>query len=229
MDRQAYQNPGKQRSSKRLRLAWSPLHRSDLTLDKISDKTDSMKETGRQSPSPKPAADVRHDEAGRRRRRIVEWMRVHGGPARGGDLAKHFRVSRQCLVQDVAILRAGGEEIIATPRGYRLPSGTPQAHRAILACKHAPEQTKEELQMLVDHGVKVLDVIVEHPVYGELRGSLMIESRADVDDFLERVRGSKATLLSSLTSGAHLHTVEASRPELQFRAAQGGASRARHY
>jgi transcriptional regulator of NAD metabolism len=177
-----------------------------------------MKRVGRQSPSPKPAAGLRPDEAGKRRRGIVEWMRAHGGPVRGGELAKHFRVSRQCLVQDVAILRAGGEEIVATPRGYRLPSGAPHAHRAILACKHAPEQTKEELQTLVDHGVKVLDVIVEHPVYGELRGSLMIESRADVDDFLGMVSASKAMLLSALTSGAHLHTVEAARPELISRA-----------
>src|SRR5271163_3492776 len=158
----------------------------------------------------KKATGARPDSAELRRRRILAWIRTHGAPIRGGELAKHFRVSRQCLVQDVAILRAGGEEIVATPRGYRLPSGAPRAHRAILACKHAPDQTKEELQTLVDHGVKVLDVIVEHPVYGELRGSLMIESRADVDDFLEIVSASKATLLSSLTSGAHLHTVEAS-------------------
>jgi transcriptional regulator of NAD metabolism len=158
------------------------------------------------------------EDAGRRRRGILEWMRTHGGPVRGGELAKHFRVSRQCLVQDVAILRAGGEEIVATPRGYRLPVEAAHAHRAILACKHAPERTQEELYTLVDHGVKVLDVIVEHPLYGELRGSLMLESRADVDDFLGQIRRLKATLLSSLTSGAHLHTVEAARPELISRA-----------
>ena len=185
----------------------------DLTLDKISDKTVENEE------HPKRAAqDGRADTAAERRRRIVAWMRSHGAPIRGGELAKHLRVSRQCLVQDVAILRAGGEEIEATPRGYRLPKGTSRAHRAILACRHAPERTEEELQILVDHGVKMLDVIVEHPLYGELRGSLMIESRADVQDFLGRVRSSHASLLSSLTGGVHLHTVEASRPEMISRA-----------
>jgi uncharacterized protein len=154
------------------------------------------------------------DSASNRRRRIVQWMRVHGAPIRGGELAKHFRVSRQCLVQDVAILRASGEEILATPRGYRLPKGPSHPHRAILACRHEPGRTEEELQILVDYGVKVLDVIVEHPLYGELRGSLMIESRADVQDFLAQVRTSRAALLSSLTGGVHLHTVEASRPEM---------------
>ncbi len=158
------------------------------------------------------------DTAAQRRRRIVAWMRAHAGPVRGGELAKRLRVSRQCLVQDVAILRAGGEEILATPQGYRLPKSPSRLHRILLACKHAPERTEEELHILVDNGVKILDVIVEHPLYGELRGSLMLESRADVQDFLRRIRSSHASLLSSLTRGVHLHTVEASRPEMIARA-----------
>jgi transcriptional regulator of NAD metabolism len=164
------------------------------------------------------SAKVKPEAAEQRRRGIMAWMRGHGRPIRGGELAKRFRVSRQCLVQDVAILRAGGERIEATPRGYHLPVGAKRGHRAILACRHAPERTEEELQILVDHGVKVLDVIVEHPVYGELRGSLMLESRADVQDFLAQVSASRASFLSSLTGGVHLHTVEASRPELILRA-----------
>lgn len=163
-------------------------------------------------------AGERQHSASKRRRQIVAWMRTHGAPVRGGELASRFHVSRQCLVQDVAILRAGGEEILATPRGYRLPKRPERAHRAILACRHAPERTEEELQILVDHGVKILDVIVEHALYGELRGSLMIESRADVQDFLGQVKGAHASLLSSLTGGVHLHTVEASRPEMISRA-----------
>ena len=160
----------------------------------------------------------RPSSAEARRRRILHWMRGHDAPILGDDLAKHFRVSRQCLVQDMAILRASGEEILATLRGYHLPRGTNHPHRAILACRHEPEQTGEELQILVDHGVKVLDVIVKHPLYGELRGSLMLESRTDVQDFLQQLIARKATLLSSLTRGVHLHTVEASRSEMIARA-----------
>lgn len=170
------------------------------------------------SPKPTSAPAARAEDAGERRSRIVEWMRAHEGPVCGGELAKHFHVSRQSLVQDIAILRAGGEEIVATPRGYRLPLEAAHGHRAILACKHPPERTEEELHILVDHGVKVLDVKVEHPIYGELSGSLMIESRSDVEDFLKLVRRSKAALLSSLTDGVHLHTVEAARPEAISRA-----------
>jgi len=160
----------------------------------------------------------RPDSALKRRRQIVAWMGTHGAPIRGGELASRFHVSRQCVVQDVAILRASGEEILATPRGYRLPARAERAHRAILACSHTPERTEEELQILVDHGVKVVDVIVEHAVYGELRGALMLESRADVQDFLDQVSASHASLLSSLTGGIHLHTVEASKPEMISRA-----------
>ena len=168
--------------------------------------------------APRKQARTATRDSARRRRQILGWLRAHGGPAPGGEIAKHFRVSRQCLVQDIAILRASGEEILATPTGYRLPAEANRAHRAILACKHSPERTEEELQILLDHGVRILDVIVEHPIYGELRGSLMLESRADLQDFLAHVRASHAALLSSLTGGVHLHTVEASRPEMISRA-----------
>jgi transcriptional regulator of NAD metabolism len=131
---------------------------------------------------------------------MLAWLGTQRGPAQGGKLARHFRVSRQCVVQDIAILRAAGNEILATPQGYRLPQQSSRAFRA------------------VDHGVRILDVLVEHPVYGELRGSLMIESRADLQDFLGNIRSTKAALLSSLTQGVHLHTVEASREEMISRA-----------
>lgn len=174
--------------------------------------------TSPKQPGSRHLQEAREKSAGPRRQRILEWMRAHRSPIHGGELARRFQVSRQCLVQDMAILRASGHEVLGTPRGYRLPATAPNAHRSILACKHLPEQTEEELNILADHGVKVLDVIVEHPLYGEMRGSLMIESRADVQDFLNRVNSSRASLLSSLTGGVHLHTVEASRAEMITRA-----------
>lgn len=164
--------------------------------------------------SDKANGSLRVDGAERRRRQILEWVRSHRSPVQGSEIAAHFRVSRQCVVQDVAILRAAGTEILATPQGYRLPENGSQAARAILACRHTPERTEEELEILVDHGVHILDVMVEHPLYGELRGPLMIRSRLDLQDFLEKVRDTRAMLLLSLTGGVHLHTVEAAREEL---------------
>ena len=183
------------------------------TIDVTADKT--VKKTGKHGGRNGNGHNGSGNGAGaERRRRLTEWMRAQAGPVHGDDLARRFRVSRQCLVQDVAILRAAGVEILSTPQGYRLPpQGKSSAHRATLACRHTPERTEEELNILVDHGVRVLDVVVGHALYGELRGSLMIESRADVQDFLRRWGQTKANLLSSLTRGVHLHTVEASRPK----------------
>src|ERR1700688_2280099 len=108
----------------------------------------------------RPAA---RDQAGaKRRQRLMEWMRTQTRPVPGSVLARHFHVSLQCLVQDVAILRAAGEAILSALQGYRLPEAQTSEHRAILACKHPPERTEEELQILVDHGVRDLDVVVEH-------------------------------------------------------------------
>lgn len=146
-----------------------------------------------------------------RRDRIVEIIKGASEPVTGGELAARLGVSRQVIVQDMAILRASGEPIIATPRGYvatPLQAGRP-VFREVLAVQHTREQIDAELNALVDLGIRVVDVIVDHPVYGELRGLLMIESRADVRHFLQRLEGAEP--LMALTRGVHLHTVEASR------------------
>lgn len=149
-----------------------------------------------------------------RREKILEFLMQAQRPVTGGELAKAMGVSRQVIVQDIAILRAQGKEILATPQGYlwQRPAVTGR-QRAVLAVAHPPEETGTELNILVDFGLKVIDVIVEHPLYGELRGILMLESRRDVEKFLESLAEAGAGLLSSLTGGVHLHTVEYAREE----------------
>lgn len=128
----------------------------------------------------------------------------------GTDLASRFSVSRQVIVQDIAILRAAGEEILATPQGYLVPGQHKSASvQGVFACRHTREQIEDEIGLIVDLGGKVLDVIVEHPVYGEMRGNLMIASRRDLGIFLEKLARTEARPLSALTDGVHLHTVEA--------------------
>jgi transcriptional regulator of NAD metabolism len=156
--------------------------------------------------------------SGVRRRKLLDYLKARRRPVAGNELARQLHVSRQCLVQDVAILRAGGQDILSTPQGYRLPERQVGFRRATIACRHDADKTEEELNILVDNGVKVIDVLVEHPLYGELRGGLMIESRADVAEFMRRWRASGATLLSALTGGVHLHTIEASKPQMIARA-----------
>jgi len=144
-----------------------------------------------------------------RREALLGHLRRAAHPVTGTELASIFGVSRQVIVQDIAILRAAGAPIVATPQGYLFSPHVTTTHRAVLASKHTRDQTRDELYCLVDAGVRVVDVVVEHPLYGELRGLLMLSSRSDVDRFMAQLDASGAELLSSLTGGVHLHTIEA--------------------
>jgi transcriptional regulator of NAD metabolism len=154
-----------------------------------------------------------------RREQILRLISEARTPITGAELASRFGVSRQVIVQDIALLRAKGAEILATPQGYTTITPPDAAvHRAVIAVRHDRAQTADELNILVDRGLHVVDVVVEHPLYGELRGLLMLETRDDVAEFMRRLEESQAPLLSSLTDGVHLHTVEARRPEAIQRA-----------
>lgn len=143
-----------------------------------------------------------------RREKIIEMIRGSQVPISASFLAKDLGVSRQVIVGDVALLRAEGYEIIATARGYIVPVVTKKkGYVRKIACRHTPEQMKDELYLLVDLGVYVEDVVIEHEVYGELTGSLGIESREDVNLFMAKLEKSQAKLLSELTMGIHLHTI----------------------
>ena len=144
-----------------------------------------------------------------RRDRVVEIVTAASDPVTGTELANLLGVSRQVVVQDVAILRAEGSSILSTPRGYFVPrfDSRSSASREIIAVRHDRDQIEIELTTLIDLGIRVIDVAVEHPVYGELRGLLMISSRSDIRAFLERLEGSEPLL--ALTRGVHLHTIEA--------------------
>ena len=141
-----------------------------------------------------------------RRQAILEHLRQSSRPVSAGYLAERFSVSRQAVVGDVALLRAAGADISATPRGYIILKANPGLVRRV-ACRHDAAGMEAELCAVVDQGCSVLDVIVEHPVYGQLAGALHLRTRSDVDQFLRRVEEHRARPLSALTGGIHLHTL----------------------
>ncbi len=142
-----------------------------------------------------------------RRRQIVNMLYKHS-PLTGSQLAGRLGVTRQVIVSDVTVLRAAGETILATPQGYTAVIGPKQRGiTKLVAIKHTPQETREELMTAVEMGLEVVDVIVDHPVYGQLTGQLSLKSARDVDAFLLTMEDSGAGLLSSLTDGVHLHTV----------------------
>ena len=144
---------------------------------------------------------MRSDE---RRKAIAEVLRAAEGPVSASALAEKFSVSRQIIVGDIALLRSAGEEIVATPRGYVTPK---EAHGLVhhVAVKHTPQQMEAELNAIVDNGCTVIDVIVDHPIYGQLTGPLQISNRYEVGQFIERCENAEP--LSRLTDGIHLHTL----------------------
>lgn len=145
-----------------------------------------------------------------RRERLLERLEHTNKPLTGTALAREFAVSRQIIVGDISIIRAMGTNIYATPRGYIIPSAQKKKDvvMATITCRHDSEGVRQELEIIVDNGGFVRDVIVEHPLYGELRGDLMLSSRRDVANFVDRMRECSANPLLVVTGGVHLHTIE---------------------
>jgi len=146
-----------------------------------------------------------------RRQEILTLLEEAASPLTGSYLSTVLGVTRQIIVGDVAVLRARGEQIIATPRGYFLnkPLST-IAHQSTIAVRHGSDNDDlaKELNLIVDLGGKILDVTVEHPLYGELTANLQLASRADIAQFIEKMQELQAEPLLVLTGGYHLHRVE---------------------
>lgn len=147
-----------------------------------------------------------------RRNKIITMLRQSQKPLSGAALGSETGVSRQVVVQDIALLRTEGYDIVATARGYVL-SGSEQAMR-IFKTFHTDERTEEELKTIVDFGGCVVNVMVNHRVYGKVSAPLNIRNRRDVQIFMEELKSGKSTPLLNVTSGYHFHQVTADREEI---------------
>ncbi|MBQ9708521.1 MAG: transcription repressor NadR [Firmicutes bacterium] len=131
-------------------------------------------------------------------------------PVSASDLARQLNVSRQSIVGDIALLRASGTDITATSKGYVLTDRVFGDHQYVgtVVCNHSDERLKEELYTIVDMGGVVIDVSIEHAIYGELTGRLELSSRYDVDLYLAKVSENiNAAPISRLTGGKHMHRI----------------------
>lgn len=145
--------------------------------------------------------------AANRRETILKQLEQAQVPVSATALAGSLQVSRQVIVGDIALLRASGAPIEATPRGYVLsrPAGV---YGRVVTC-HSGDDMERELNLLVDLGCVVEDVSVEHPIYGQLTGRLQLTCRADVQEFINKVNNNAAMPLSALTEGIHTHGLRA--------------------
>ncbi len=150
-------------------------------------------------------------EGDERRKRILEILHDKSQPISGSELSSMLGVSRQIIVQDIALLRATDKNILSTNKGYILFDEKLYMNRKkrIYKVKHKDEEISDELNTIVDCGGKILDVVVEHDIYGQISVDLIINSRADVDAFMKDIMKNKTKPLNDLTHGVHYHTVEA--------------------
>lgn len=144
-----------------------------------------------------------------RRKRIIDILLSSKEPISGTALAKELGVSRQIIVQDMALLRASDKNILSTNRGYMIFSSllSYNTHKRCIRVKHSDKLIRNEMEIIVENGGKMLDTIVEHEIYGQISVDLIIETMDDIDKFLAK-KPEQKTLLS-LTGGVHYHTIEA--------------------
>lgn len=154
-----------------------------------------------------------------RRSKITQMLQESDKPYTGSELAQQLGVTRQIIVQDIAVLRASGLPLLSTTSGYLLIRETAkQRCIRVLNCYHTTlEEAEIELKTIVSLGGKVRDVMVEHPIYGEITGNLMLNSIDMVDTWLLRAKTSKTMMLSVVTNGYHSHTVETNDEETMNR------------
>lgn len=151
-----------------------------------------------------------------RRLKILEILNQEKDPIPGNELAKRMGVSRQVIVQDIALLRAVNKNILSTNKGYILYHGIEKLpkYRRIMKVKHSLDETADELYAIVDFGGKILDVVVEHEIYGQITVDLILANRQDVDEFIKTTKEKNIKPLNHLTEGIHFHTVEADSEEI---------------
>lgn len=147
-----------------------------------------------------------------RRKQILSLMRESSKPLSGSALGTATGVSRQVVVQDIALLRTEGHSIVATARGYLLDE--PRHLTRSFKVYHTNERTEEELTMIVDLGGCILDVMVNHRIYGKMSAPLNIKNRRDVQVFMNNLKTGKSTPLLNVTSGYHFHQIAADSEEI---------------
>ena len=143
----------------------------------------------------------------KRRESILEQLAGSSLPISGLQFAKLLNVSRQVIVQDIALLRAEKHDILSTNTGYIIKKAVkPQR---VFCVAHSDDCILDELYTIVDLGGRVVDVQINHKVYGNFFALLNIKSRRDAENLVERISSGESIPLKKLTQDMHCHLVEA--------------------
>lgn len=149
-----------------------------------------------------------------RRQKLIAELNSAQAPLSGGALAQAVGVSRQVIVQDIALLRAQGYAIASTNRGYVVPKQGELPCVRLFKVKHTAEQAADEMETIVDLGATIVDVMVNHRIYGKMSAPMNIKSRRDIALFLDDLEQGCSSLLSTVTDGYHFHHIAAENEDV---------------
>ncbi len=122
--------------------------------------------------------------ASNRKEELLALLKGAKEAMNGQSLAEHFGVTRQIIVQDIALLRADGAQIISTNRGYIYKSSDDNCYiRRLFKVNHTVLDMKDELLAIVDNGGRIQNIMIDHSVYGEIQTLLKLTCRRDVSHF----------------------------------------------
>lgn len=150
-------------------------------------------------------------KAAQRREEIFDIIKGSESPVSANTLAEKFGVSRQVIVQDIAILRANGNTVTATNRGYVADAGSCASR--IIKCRHSLEELVDEGMLIIDAGGRITDVSVNHRLYGKISAKLDLETRTHVEELYRSLMAGASKPLMSVTDGYHYHLITAEDEE----------------
>ncbi len=146
-----------------------------------------------------------------RRKEILSLLGNTSSAIPAGVLSEKFAVSRQVIVQDIALLRAKGYDVISTNRGYFL-GGAVRAQR-VFKCRHTLNELVEEAELIISLGGRVEDISVNHRIYGKISARLDLITPTHAQELYRSLVSGASKPLMSVTDGYHYHTVSADSEE----------------
>lgn len=142
-----------------------------------------------------------------RREEILSLLGNTETPIPASFLSEKFGVSRQVIVQDVALLRANGYAITATNRGYVLI--TDKQVSRVFKCRHTFDEIIDEGNVVINAGGTIEDIFVNHRLYGRISARLNLRNKTHVEELYRSLVSGASKPLMSVTDGYHYHTVSA--------------------
>ncbi|MDE6373566.1 MAG: transcription repressor NadR [Clostridia bacterium] len=146
-------------------------------------------------------------KAAQRRKEILSLIGNSRNPVPANLLSERYSVSRQVIVQDVALLRAQGYGVISTNRGYVLGSGL--GAQRVFKCRHTLQELINESEIIISRGGKIEDIMVNHRVYGKISARLELSEPRHAEELYRSLVSGASKPLMSVTDGYHYHTVSA--------------------